>query len=539
MRCTRTASLHSAILTLCALTLVLSGCGSARSVTTAQQVTRIVYGLTLEPSGIDPHINASSELGIPLRSVYDTLVYRDPSNGQFVPGLAESWDISTDGLSYTFHLKQGITFHDGTPFNAQAIAANLDRITNPETASQKAAYMLGSYDHYEVVDDSTIRLVLSEPYSPLMDSLSQVYLGIASPTALNAVSNERYQFHQVGTGPFEFVEYLPGERITLRRNPHYTWGPSFYTIPSEASIDEIEFRFYTDAASRAIALESGDVQVMGEIPPTDARALSANPAVQIMPVNIPGQPLQFLINTARFPTDSLQVRQALLFATNREAIVDSVFQRYSPIAWGPLAANTGFYSSQVVGAYNNDPTTARSLLEQAGFIDADSNGYYDAPDGDLSVTLIMPGWGFIPEVSQLLQDQWRQIGIRAILDSAPSRSLVVDRVNDGSYNLVAFYSFGDDPSLLNDYFLSGGSLNWTHYQDSSLDNLLLDAVRQSDPAARSTDYTQVQRTLLEQAIVLPIRDYVNLNGVSTRIQGLTFDAYGWFPLLNNITVSGG
>ena len=117
------------------LALTLSACASANE---AQPRNRIIYGLTLQPSGFDPHIHGSSELGIPLRSVYDTLVYRDPTTDEFVPGLASSWTVPADGLIYTFVLKQNVKFHDGTAFNAQAVAANLDRIVNPTTAYQKA-----------------------------------------------------------------------------------------------------------------------------------------------------------------------------------------------------------------------------------------------------------------------------------------------------------------------------------------------------------------------------------------------------------------
>src|SRR5664279_3245280 len=250
---------------LLTLLLLAMSC-SSRAQSQAQFVARhrIVYGLTLQPSTFDPQVGASSELGIPLRSVYDTLVYRDPKTLAFVPGLATSWTVSPDGLTYTFVLRQGVKFHDGTLFNAQAVAANLDRITNPATASQKAIFLLGSYTGYEIVDDYTIRLKLSEPYSPLLDSLSQVYLGIASPTALSQYSTERYQFHQVGTGPFEMVEYVPGDHLTIRRNPDYTWGPSFYEPATPDSVDEVEFRFYDqDPSARALALESGDVQVVG------------------------------------------------------------------------------------------------------------------------------------------------------------------------------------------------------------------------------------------------------------------------------------
>jgi peptide/nickel transport system substrate-binding protein len=499
----------------------------------------IVYGLTLQPTGFDPHINASSELGIPLRQVYDTLIYRDPTTQAFVQGLATNWTISPDGLVYTFTLRQDVHFHDGTPFNAQAVAANLDRITNPDTASQKAIFLLGAYSGYEIVDDYTIRILVSEPYSPLLDSLSQVYLGIASPTALSSLSNDRYQFHQVGTGPFRFVEYVPGDRLVIRRNPDYAWGPAFYQPSVDNSVDEVIFRFFEDVPTRAIGLEGSDAQVMGELLPTDARALSANSEIQLLPVSIPGQPLQFLMNTQRFPTDDVRVRQALLYATNREAIIDAIFQRFSNIAWGPLSANTAFYSPEVVGSYAFDPSQAQALLTDAGYQDNDSNGYLDFGGVDIEVDLIVPPWGLIPQVAQLLQDQWRTVGVRANLNQVPSRGLLIEQVQTGDYNLVAYYDFGVDPSFLSRFFSTGGTNNWSGFSDSTLDDLLFEAERQSDPAVRASLYAQAQRIIMTQALILPIRDYANLNGASASVQGLAFDAYGWFPLLNNVTVSTG
>ncbi len=161
-------------LTAALLAVSLAGCASPPR-------GQVRYGLTLAPSGIDPHVNASSELGIPLTSVYDTLVYLDPETNGFVPGLAERWEISDDGMEYTFFLRKGVTFHDGTPFNAEAVSFNFDRITSSDLKSQKALFMLGPYDQTEVVDESTVRILLKQPYAPLLDSLSQVYLGMASP----------------------------------------------------------------------------------------------------------------------------------------------------------------------------------------------------------------------------------------------------------------------------------------------------------------------------------------------------------------------
>jgi peptide/nickel transport system substrate-binding protein len=522
-----------------ALLVLLTACVPNAQTQQSSARHRIIYGLTLEPSGFDPHIHASSELGIPLRQVYDTLIYRDPTTGEFVPGLADSWSISEDGLIYTFNLRQGVKFHDGTNFNAQSVASNLDRIMAPETASQKAIFMLGPYQDHEIVDEYTIRLFLSEPYSPLLDSLSQVYLGMASPIAFSQYSNNRYQFHQVGTGPYIFVEYVPGDHITLRRNSDYTWGPSFYKAETEASLGEIEFRFFIDPSTRALAIESGEAQVMGELSPIDARTLTGNSEVRLLPVGIAGQPLQFLMNTRKYPTDNVQVRQALLYASNRNAIVDTVYQRFSPVAWGPLSSNSLFYNPAVNGAYAHDTAQAEALLTAAGYADSDNNGYLDFNGIELAVTVIVPPWGLIPDVAQLLQDQWRTIGVRAVLESVPTRGALLDAVERGEYNLIAYYSFGVDPSYLNQYFATDASNNWTGYSNADLDNLLNQAVRQSDPLARRDLYAEAQRVIMNEALILPIREYVNLNVARSTLTDITFDAYGWFPLLSNVTVTDG
>ncbi|KAB2860619.1 MAG: hypothetical protein F9K46_09665, partial [Anaerolineae bacterium] len=320
----------------------------------------LVYGLTLNPSGIDPHYNRSAELGIPLYSVYDTLIYRHPQTREFVEGLAERWEISPDGLTYTFYLRQNVKFHDGTAFDANAVGVTFDRIVNqqyPDWRPGKALDLIGPfYNGYKIVDDFTFQIFLTAPYSPLLDALSQPYWGIASPTALANWSVDTYQWHQVGTGPYKLVEVIPGDRIILERNEDYTWGPIFYAPQSDRSIDRVEFRFFDkDPASRRIALEAGDVDIVGELPPTDAEALLSDQEIQIFEQAIPGQPLQFYFNTSRPLVNDQRFRQALLHATNRAAIVDTVFFRdLSPVAYGPLAAVSPYYNPAVAEMYPNN-----------------------------------------------------------------------------------------------------------------------------------------------------------------------------------------
>ncbi len=497
-------------------------------------VPRLGYGLTLTPTGFDPHIHASAELGIPLRSVYDTLVFRDPATGEFVPGLTTEWTVSTDGLTYTFKLRQDVTFHDGTRFDAAAVVANFERIFAPETGSQKAAFMIPTFTRAEFVDNYTVTITLSEPYAPLLDSLAQVYFGMASPTALKEYDVDTYQFHQVGTGPFRFVEYIPADRLVLERNPNYAWAPPIYQNKGAPNVERIEFRFFTDPTTRALALESGDVQVMGELLPTDAELLAGNTRVQIFPVSIPGQPLQFYLNTQRWPTNDLTVRRALLLGANRTEIVDSVFQGFSPVAHGPLSAVTQYFEPALVNAFAFDYAQARALLESVGFADANGDRVLEFQDQPLKLDVVIPPWGLLPQVAQLLEAQWEALGADVHLVQVPSFAALQAAAAEGAYNALALNFFGVDPSLLNTFYLSDGAMNWSRVENLDLDLLLLEGARTRDPERRQTIYREVQRLIMDLALIIPIRDYVNLNGASAELQDLRFDAYGFFPILTDL-----
>ena len=495
--------------------------------------SRIVYGLTLSPSGIDPHVNASSELGIPLTSVYDTLVYQDPESGDFVPGLAERWTVSDDGRTFTFTLRQDVTFHDGTPFNAAAVRFNLERITSPDLASQKARFMLGPFEGVDVVDEYTVRIHLSEPFAPLLDSLSQVYLGMASPTAVERWGDE-YQLHQVGSGPFIFAEYAPGDHLLLRRNPDYAWAPSVYDHDT-AQVDEIEFRFFTDPATRSPALETGEADVMGEIPPQDAARLEEDPAFRIEPVPLPGSSLMLFMNTTRPPLDDLLVRQALLYGTDREAIVSTIFRDTSPVAYGPLAAVTFGYDPSLREMYPYDPARAAALLDAAGWVDSDADGVRDRDGEPLLLDLYLMGWGYMPEIGQLLTAQWAELGI-GVQSQLVSYPEALEVAGEGRHHLIPFSLSGSDPDILRKFFDSQATFNWSLVEDQQMDELLEQAASLSDQEQRAALYSQVQQRVMDQALVIPIRDYVNLNGVNERVQSLRYDARGWFPWLIDVTV---
>jgi peptide/nickel transport system substrate-binding protein len=521
-----TARRHLVPHALALVGIALLSCGCA-SPPTAEPTLH--YGLTLAPSGIDPHLNASAELGIPLRSVYDTLVYLDSETGAFVPGLANGWTLSGDGRTYTFDLRHDVTFHDGTRFDAHAVQANIEYVTNPDHHSQKAVFMLGPLERVEVLDDWTVAFHLREPFAPFLDSLSQVYLGMASPQALEKWGPTDYQFHQVGSGPYRFVEYIPNDRIVLERNPEYDWGPEVYD-QAVAEIERVEFRFYVDAASRAIALESGQVDVIGEVPAHEAKRLADSTNFDLHPVPIPGQPLQFLFNIEEPPTDDLQVRKALVHAIDRERIVDTVFGGYSTVAEAPLSAGTfGIPIDEAFAMY--DPGKARALLADAGW-ELGPQGYLTKDGVRLRLRIVAPDWGSNPEVAQLIQAAWSDIGVETELEVAPSFGPLKEAHTRGDYNLVGLNFFGTDPDMLRSFFSTDGLYNWIGVQDGQIDQILEQAAQtSSDHQTRVQLYQQLYDLVRERAYLIPIRNYINLVVARDEVVGLRFNAQGWFPHL--------
>ncbi len=502
----------------------------------AKKPSTLVYGLTLSPSGIDPHLNASSELGIPLASVYDTLVFRDPETGEFVPGLSESWSISPDGLTYTFSLRHDVTFHDGTPFNAQAVEANLEYVMNPDHHSQKASFMLGPLQDVDIIDDFTVALHLAEPFAPLLDSLSDVYLGMASPTALETWGPTEYQFHQVGTGPYRFDEYIPNDKITLSRNPDYAWAPSIYQN-SNAQIETIVFQFYEDPSTRAIALESGEVDVIGELLPHDANRLAVSSEFKLYPIPVPGQPMQFFFNTRRAPTDDIRVRLALMYAVNRPQAVKTVFDVFSPVAESPFLAS--FFDLEPQDPFPPyDPDIANELLDEAGWKMTGDENVRRLDGVPLELNIVAPTWGSNPEIAQLIQADWEAVGARVTLEIAPGFGPLKEAQAKGDYHAIGINLFGTDPDLLRSFYTSTGLYNWSGFMDPEIDQLLTQAAQiPLDLEARLQLYKQFSSRVRDEGLVLPIRNYVNLVAVNERVEGLHFTAQGWYPILIDLQMA--
>ena len=522
-------------LMVCLLMMALAACGAGQDELPCESDPACLrYGIAADLPFLDPHLARSHAAGSVFRQIFDTLVYRHPITHEYLPGLAEAWHISDDGLHYTFMLRQGIRFHDDAPFDAAAVSANLERILDPQLPADHARSLLGPLTRVEALNASAIRLSLSAPFAPLLDGLAQPFLSMASPLALSEYSHLRHQFHLAGTGPFRMQEYLPGDRVSLRRYESYAVDPPVYAPRDGSEIARIEFHIASSDPGDALPGFDQSLDVLDNLPPLAARNLAGNSRVQLLPVDIPGSSTQFLFNTRRAPINRREVRLALLLATDRRAIVDQVYLNFSLPAWAPLSLSSGYAHAGYADLFGYDPVAARELLAAAGYADGDGDGILEGAGGRLSMSIAVPPWSGLPAVAALLQRQWRALGIELLIETVPGAARLSGLIESGQVDLLPVEHYGIDPHLLSRVFGVDGEYAASRAPDPQLDELLQAAMREMDSQARRSLVYAIQARIMDEALVLPIRDSRRLTAARPEILNLRFDAYGLYPLLSNV-----
>ncbi len=491
---------------------------------------RLVLSGTKPGVRLDPHMDAQWEVLYILSAVYDTLVSQS-ADGALVPGLARAWRIDDGGRRYTFDLRDDVTFHDGTRFDAEAVKFNIERILSLGSRSLKARALLPDFESIDVVGEYSIRFELERPDNYFLFWLSMPYLAMVSPKAVRTWG-EQYHHHQSGTGPFMFSEYVVGDRYTLRRNPRSDWAPATQVEGGPALLEEIVWRFLPEPSTRAPALEAGDVDIAFDLLPTDAEHLARSRGHTVSSAYLSGQPAFWFLNTTLPPTDDIRVRKALLFAADMQAAVESIMRGFNPVAHGPLSAVTPEYAPEVENLYTHDPERARALLAQAGWVDRDGDGVREKDGRDLLIRMSMVSWGKSRFFSELLYSQLRAVGVELQLEMM-DYSVQMEYGRDGSKNMLFMGGSGHSASdSLKGYFHSANAdsgFAWSKYRDSTLDALLDEAVLTQDIELRADLYRRAQRLIMSQALILPIYDYVLLIGASKRVGGLSWGNTGLIP----------
>jgi len=332
-------------------------------------------------------------------------------------------------------------------------------------------------------------------------------------------------------------DYLPGKRIVLSRYGAYSNDSANYEPLSGEEIERIEVSIIGENDADLVSLLGSSQDVIDDVSPNAAQLLSGNSRAMLLPTQIPGQSVQFVFNTNRRHLDDHAVRLSLLLATNRIAIIDQVFFNTSPLAWMPLSESTGFAHTGFIGEYEFDLVRAQAALSAAGYADADGDGLLDRDGVTLSLTMLVPPWGQLPKVAALLQEQWRQIGVHLVTEPVTGESQLQSLIQSREFDLLPVTNYGIDPGILGRVFLDRSLYAYARAQHPVLNDKLLRAAQELDLAQRRAQYYEIQSLLMQEALLLPIREVVRLRAASADVSGLRYDAYGLYPLWYNVAIT--
>jgi ABC-type transport system substrate-binding protein len=374
--------------------LVAWGLAAARSAGAQAPVAggTLTFAAGADPDSLDPQ-NTQSNPGEQVnRMMYDNLV-RFNTKMQIEPALAESWTQSADGLTWTFKLRKGVRFHDGTPFDAKAVKYFFDRVLGDEKpfkASLYTPFVQGA----QVVDDNTVRVTLKQPFAAFLFRLAHSAGGIVSPAAHQKWGKD-LALHPAGTGPFKFVEWVKGDRVVVERNDAY-WG-------GRPLLDRVAVKTVKEDSARVLMLQSGDADLILNIPPEDIPRLRKDTRFGVESIAT-ARALYIMINVKKNPFDDVRVRQALNHAVNREAIVTSLFQGNAEAISGIVAPLQNGFAK--LPGYAFDPKKAKELLAQAGV-------------PALKVKLWSPKGRYVKdfELAQAVQQDLAAVGVEAALST--------------------------------------------------------------------------------------------------------------------------
>ncbi|GII85879.1 peptide ABC transporter substrate-binding protein [Sphaerisporangium siamense] len=505
----------------------------------------LTFTTDIEPDVFDPHVSPADITGVIMRNVLDSLVAED-RDGSFKPWLATSWKISPDGRSYTFRLREDVTFTDGTPFDAAAVKANLDRVVAPATKSQYAAVLIAPYERADVEDPHTVTVRLKRPYAPFLHALSTTYLGIYSPKALreHAADLAAGGPRNVGSGPFLLASRVKGQQAVFTRNPAYNWAPGTARHRGPAYLDKLVIGFLPENATRVGAVGSGQSDVADFLPAGQVRSLTARPGLRVLSQESPGLVYSYYLNTERPPFDRREARLAVRAAIDTALITKAVFAgQYRP-AWSPLSPSTPAYDATLENTWPYRPGEADRLLDGLGWTGRDADGYRTKDGKRFAITLL-----YVPAYTKAerrtydtaVQDALRKVGVQLTLKPLDAATYTPVR-NRGEYDIIAYAWGGSEPDLLRAVFHSGsrladGGANGARVHDSEVDAWLDQAATTTDRAARADLYAKVQRKVVAEAYSVPAFVASRQLAVRERARDVGFDASAW-PLFHDAWVTG-
>lgn len=490
---------------------------NAETQASGEKVLRV--GIGIDADTLFPASGTTTTIFNIIRFMAEPLFTVD-ENGRVRPLLAESYSVSEDGLTYTIRLKKGIRFQDGTPFNATAVKFTFEKLLDPNIVVPTRGYFKVIED-VEVVDEFTVRFKLKFPYAPFISTLAMESAAIISPTSFNKLGDKVFKEPRgLGTGPYEFAEWIRGEKIVLVRNEDY-WGGRPY-------FDRIEFYVVPDAQTREAKLLSGELDLIIQPPSADIQRLENEPHVVVLK-GLSTRAMFIGINTHYGPLSDKRVRQALNYAIDREALIKNVLFGLGQAMNSPLPNFA--LGHRTLSPYTYDPEKAKQLLEEAGY----GNGF--------KVTLYTPigRYLFDKELGEAIGQYLREIGldveVKPIADWPTYIQMLLQPVNESKLELFLlgwapttpdphyylyqrFHSSQWPPNGFNNFF----------YANAEVDRLLDEGMRTTNETLRDEIYAKASELLWEDApnIFLHLQYFVVVH--TDRLEGVKLLPYEMFDI---------
>jgi peptide/nickel transport system substrate-binding protein len=447
------------------------------------------------PVGLDPHVATAFSTGLIDSVIYEGLTAVD-KDLRIVPGLAEGWTVSADGLVYEFTLRAGAVFHNGRAVQPADIVANLDRVRDAKTASPLASRLAG-VKAVEAVGASGVRMTLAAPSAPFLSQLATI--AIVAPEAAGELGRK-----PVGTGPFRFKEWVPDTSISLERNPSY-WAKGLPVL------DGVKFNIVPEAATREAGIQGGSYRLLPVVDAASAAALKGKPGVKLLETQDLAYSLVGL-NVSKPPFDKVAVREAFNMAIDRAQLVQAVYYGRG-VPGGPLSPALAQWALPVSAfpCYVPDAAGAQKKLAEAGI------------SGKLKVTLnVLGSLPLVVDVAQVVQAQLNKAGFDAQLNVQEQGKFIADW---RASNFEAFVSLNGGNPDPDDYFgrtfQTGGATNVFKYSDAAVDKLLIAGRAETDAAKRKPIYDEAQKILACDGPVVHLAYGTLFSAVRDDLQGFS------------------
>ncbi|WP_144713580.1 ABC transporter substrate-binding protein [Curtobacterium pusillum] len=517
--------LVAAIAASTAAALVMAGCSSGSTSSSSSSSKPVdggslQYAIANDPISLNPSgTGAGNDTLAITRQLVDSLLWQDPSDGSLKPWLATKYSANSDATAFTFDLRSGVTFSDGSAFDATAVKDTFDDIAKAGASSTAAAYFSG-YRETKVIDDDTVEVDFTTPNAAFPNATSTVALGIVAPKTTETPFDDRADGSAViGSGPFTLQSYTKNTSTVLTKRKDYDWGPAARGDSGAAHLSKVTFQVVPEASVRTGSLQSGQLDAISSVQPSDVDTLKSQ--YELVTRANPGQVFGLTFNQKRAVVSDLAVRKAIAQAVDPKTVRDTSLNDLFKVATSVLGSTTPGYTD-TSSAISYDPSAAASALDDAGWKKG-SDGIR-AKDGEkLQLKLIwITNFGPNQTSLELVQQELKKVGVGLTLESGTVPQYLAN-LTSGDWDLSWDNSSRADGDVLRSKFASGGAQS-IGASDSTLDALFTKELSQSDATARSATFAEIQERIASQVDFVPVHELTSIIATAKDVHGIVFGA---------------